>query len=138
MSNYKSIFMIIISSLLIISLFLNLRSCGGGKSDDKYSKLESENLKLQRFRDSLLTENSNLRNVFQVMQEDIDKRHDSIVGILSDLKKTQRDLKDQKEKTSQLEKEKRDIQKKIDDLLKNPIKRDDDDLVKSLKNKLKP
>ena len=137
MNNYKSIFTIIISLLLIVSLVLNLRSCNG-VDVNKYQKLENDNKELQRVRDSLLTENSNLRNVFQVMQEDINKRHDSIVSILSDLKKTQSDLDSQKARTSQLEKEKRDIDKKINDLLKNPIKRNDDDLIKSLKNKLKP
>lgn len=137
MNNYKSIFMIIISLLLIVSLFLNLRSCGGVK-DDKYSKLENENLKLQKFRYSLLVENTNLKNTFQVMQDGIDKRHDSIISILSDLKKIEFDLKKQKDRISQLEQEKKDVERRINDLMKNPIKRDDDDLIKSLKNKLKP
>ena len=36
-----------------------------------------------------------------------------------------------------LEKEKRDTDRKIEDLLKNPIRRVDDDLINSLKNKVR-
>lgn len=135
--NNKNIFIIIISSILIISLFFNL-SKFNGVSNDKYSELETKNQKLQKYRDSLLVVNSNLSNTFQSMQDEIDKREDSILVILSDLKKAQDDLKKQKDKTSRLEKEKRVIESKIDNLLKNPVKREDDDLLKSLKNKLKP
>ena len=39
--------------------------------------------------------------------------------------------------SDRLEKEKKNTDKKIADLLKNPIRRNDDDLIKSLKNKLK-
>lgn len=137
MKDLKTIASYILVGVLVISLFLNIRSCT--KIDDtKYEQLHKDNEKLQRMRDSLINLNSQLKLDYDKIQLDIDKRNKIIDKLNGDLKSAEQRVSEAKDKADRLAKEKRDADKKIDDLQKNPIRRNDDDLLNSLKNKLKP
>lgn len=136
MENFKKISSIILLFLLILSLFLNIKGCT--KIDkDKYKLLENTNKSLQCSRDSLIKINKSLQINVNVLQDSIDKRSKVINGLKNDLIKSDIKLDRANRQVDILEKEKRDTDKKIEDLLKNPIRRTDDDLINSLKNKVK-
>ena len=137
MKDLKTIASYILIGVLVISIFLNTRSCT--KIDNtKYDQLHKDNEKLQRMRDSLINLNKILKSDYDKIQLDIDKRNKVIDKLNGDLKSAEQRVSEAKDKADRLAKEKRDAEKKIDDLQKNPIRRNDDDLLKSLKNKLKP
>jgi chromosome segregation ATPase len=136
MENFKKILSLILLGILAISLFLNVRSCT--KIDkDKYKHLEDVNKSLQCSRDSLIRINKSLKRDFSSLQDSIDKRNVLIFKLKVDLLKSDKRLKSANDEVNRLQKEKKDTDKKIEDLLKNPIRRNDDDLINSLKNKLK-
>jgi cell division protein FtsB len=136
MENFKKISSLILLGILLISLFLNVRSCT--KIDkDKYKHLEETNKSLQTSRDSLVRINKTLKKDFSSLQDSIDKRNVIIDKLKGDLIQSDKRLKSANAEVDRLEKEKKNTDKKIADLLKNPIRRNDDDLIKSLKNKLK-
>ena len=137
MESFKKISSLILLGILVISLFLNVRSCT--KIDkDKYKQLEDANKSLQTSRDSLIRINKVLKKDFISLQDSIDQRNALIFKLRVDLLQSDKRLKSANDEVNRLEKEKRDIDKKISDLLKNPIRRNDDDLINSLKNKVKP
>jgi hypothetical protein len=136
MENFKKISSLILLGILVISLFLNVRSCT--KIDkDKYRHLEDINKNLQSSRDSLVKINKALKRDFISLQDSIDKRNIIITKLKGDLVQSDKRLKSANDEVDRLVKEKIDTDKKIADLLKNPIRRNDDDLINSLKNKLK-
>jgi hypothetical protein len=136
MENFKKISSLILLGILAISLFLNVRSCT--KIDkDKYKHLEDVNKSLLCSRDSLIIINKSLKRDFSSLQDSIDKRNVLIFKLKVDLLKSDKRLKSANDEVNRLQKEKKDTDKKIEDLLKNPIRRNDDDLINSLKNKLK-
>ena len=136
MESFKKISSLILLGILVISLFLNVRSCT--KIDkDKYKHLEETNKILQTSRDSLVRINKTLKKDFTSLQDSIDKRNVIIDKLKGDLIQSDKRLKSANAEVDRLEKEKKNTDKKITDLLKNPIRRNDDDLIKSLKNKLK-
>lgn len=137
MENFKKISSLILLGILVISLFLNVRSCT--KIDkNKYKHLEDANKSLQTSRDSLVRINKALKKDFISLQDSIDKRNVVIAKLKGDLVQSDKRLKSANAEVDRLEKEKKDTDKKIADLLKNPIRRNDDDLINSLKNKVKP
>jgi chromosome segregation ATPase len=137
MENFKKISSLILLGILVISLFLNVRSCT--KIDkDKYKHLEDANKSLQSSRDSLIRINKSLKKEFSSLQDSIDKRDVIIFKLRGDLLQSDKRLKSANDEVNRLQKEKKDTDKKIEDLLKNPIRRNDDDLINSLKNKVKP
>jgi hypothetical protein len=137
MKDFKTISLYILLSILSISLFLNIRSCT--KIDDsKYDKLHQENKALERMRDSLMNVNNRLKDDYKVIQDRIDERDKTIDKLIVDLNESKVKVKQATEKADRLAKEKVEADRKIDELLKNPIRRNDDDLIESLKNKLKP
>lgn len=136
MENFKKISSIILLFVLVLSLFLNIRGCT--KIDkDKYKILENTNKSLQCSRDSLIKINKSLQINVSVLQDSIDKRSKVINGLKNDLIESNMKLNKVIKQVDILEKEKRDTDKKIEYLLKNPIRRTDDDLINSLKNKVK-
>jgi hypothetical protein len=137
MENFKKISSLILLGILVISLFLNVRSCT--KIDkDKYKHLEDVNKSLQTSRDSLIRINKALKRDFTLLQDSIDRRNEVIIKLKGDLVQSGKRLELANSEVDRLVKEKKDTDKKIADLLKNPIKRNDDDLINSLKNKVKP
>ena len=136
MENFKKISSIILLFVLVLSLFLNIRGCT--KIDkDKYKILENTNKSLQCSRDSLIKINKSLQINVSVLHDSIDKRSKVINGLKNDLIESNMKLNKVIKQVDILEKEKRDTDKKIEYLLKNPIRRTDDDLINSLKNKVK-
>jgi predicted transglutaminase-like cysteine proteinase len=79
-----------------------------------------------------------LKKDFSSLQDSIDKRNVLIFKLRGDLLQSDKRLKSANDEVNRLQKEKKDTDKKIEDLLKNPIRRNDDDLINSLKNKVKP
>lgn len=137
MENFKKISSFFLLCILVISIFLNVRNFT--KIDkDKYKHLEDVNKSLQSSRDSLIKINKSLKKDFSSLQDSIDKRNILISKLKGDLIQSDKRLKSANAEVGRLEKEKKDTDKKIDNLLKNPIRRNDDDLINSLKNKVKP
>jgi septal ring factor EnvC (AmiA/AmiB activator) len=136
MENFEKISSAILLFVLILSLFLNIRGCA--KIDkDKYKILENTNKNLQCSRDSLIKINKSLQIDVNVLQDSINKRTKIINGLKNDLIESDFKLDKANKQVYILEKEKRDTDRKIEDLLKNPIRRVDDDLINSLKNKVR-
>ena len=136
MENFRKISSAILLFVLVLSLFLNIRGCA--KIDkDKYKILENTNKKLQCSRDSLIKINKSLQIDVNVLQDSINKRTKIINGLKNDLIESDLKLDKANKQVYILEKEKRDTDRKIEDLLKNPIRRVDDDLINSLKNKVR-
>lgn len=136
MENFRKISSLILLFVLIVSLFLNIR--GFTHIDkDKYKLLENTNKSLQCSRDSLIKINKSLQVNVSVLQDSINRRVKVINGLKSDLINSDRKLNKANDRVDILEREKKDTDKKIEDLLKNPIRRTDDDLINSLKNKVK-
>jgi len=134
MYSFKNISSVTLLVILTISIFFNLKNCSG---DDRYEALERANKSLQCSRDSLIKINDSLQINFNLLQDSINKREKIISDLNNELSKSNKSLDFANSRVSDLEKEKRDINKKIKELLKNPIKRDGDLLINSLKNKLK-
>lgn len=136
MENFRKISSAILLFVLVLSLFLNIRGCA--KIDkDKYKILENTNKNLQCSRDSLIKINKSLQIDVNVLQDSINKRTKIINGLKNDLIESDLKLDKANKQVYILEKEKRDTDRKIEDLLKNPIRRVDDDLINSLKNKVR-
>jgi peptidoglycan hydrolase CwlO-like protein len=137
MKDFKMISIYVLTTLFLFSLFLNIRSCT--KIDDtKYDKLHQDNINLQKIRDSLVKANSKLKSEYKTIQDRIDEREKTIDKLKNDLDISKEKVKQATDKANRLAKEKLEADRKIDELLKNPIRRNDDDLIESLKNKLKP
>lgn len=136
MENFSKISSLILLSILVISIIVNIKNFT--KIDkDKYMDLETINKNIQKSRDSLIRVNKSIKLDFRSLQDSIKKRDLTIVRLNDRLLKSDKDLNLFKRRVDILENEKRDIEKKIDDIKKNPIIRSDDELIKSLKNKLK-
>lgn len=136
MENFRKISSAILLFVLVLSLFLNIRGCT--KIDkDKYKILENINKNLQCSRDSLIKINKSLQIDVNILQDSINKRTKIINGLKNDLIESDLKLDKANKQVYILEKEKRDTDRKIEDLLKNPIRRVDDDLINSLKNKVR-
>lgn len=136
MENFSKISSLILLSILVISIIVNIKNFT--KIDkDKYIELETINKNIQKSRDSLIRVNKNLKWDFKSLQDSINKRDLTILRLNDKLLKSDKDLNFYKTRVSILESDKRNIEKKIDEIKKNPIIRSDDELIKSLKNKLK-
>ena len=136
MKNFRKISSLILLLVLILSLFLNIRGCTH-IDKDKYKLLEITNKNLQCSRDSLIKINKSLQNNVSILQDSVNKRSKIISGLKIDLVNSDKLLIIANNQVDILKREKRDTDKKIDYLLKNPIRRNDDDLINSLKNKVK-
>ena len=119
---------------LLVSLFFNFR---GYERDSLFQEMEQKNLSLEKVRDSLKAENERLEIEFDERQKAIEKRSDSIAALQALLDIAKKDAAKYKGRADKFAKDLVETNKKIEYLRKNPIKRDDDDLIDSLKNKLK-
>ena len=88
-------------------------------------------------RDSLKGANTKLSIAFNDLGQIITERDKKIAQIESDLVRTKQDLTVANIKVSQNQKALAETKKKIEELRKNPINREDDALINSLKEKLK-
>jgi hypothetical protein len=131
----KSIAILILLGVCI--LFFSMWFFKGDDIKDKINKLESENKKIELTRDSLERANVALQIDFNKKEKDIEERDIMINKIELDFAKTKKDLAIANNKVTQSQKDLLETKKKIEDLRNNPIKRNDDSLIKSLKEKLK-
>jgi septation ring formation regulator EzrA len=130
----KSIALLVLTSACI--LFFGMWFFKGSDYKDKIKALEIENKKIESVRDSLKLANASLKLDFDKKQSEISKRDQKIKLIEFEIEKAKKDLK---VATAQVEADKRSLKEtkdKIEKLKKEPIKREDDELIKSLKEKL--
>lgn len=128
---------IVILVLLGVSvIFFALWYFKGDDTKKQIKELESNNKKIEMTRDSLDKANKALKVDFVNTQTTIDARDVTIKKIESDLSKSKIDLSNANSKLKQSQKNLADTQKSIEDLRKTPIKREDDALINSLKEKL--
>jgi septal ring factor EnvC (AmiA/AmiB activator) len=117
-------------------LFFGMWFFKGSETKEKIKQLEKENLRIEKIRDSLDLANKYLSAEFDKIQKKIDERDRKIKDIEEHLLKTKRDLDAANAIVNVYRKDLAETKKKIEELKKNPIKRDDEDLLKSLKEKL--
>ena len=92
---------------------------------------------LEKTRDSLKYANQNLKKEFDNIQVIIDKRDARIADLQIQIEVSKQNVADYKNRADKANKDLIETNKKLENLRKNPIKRDDDDLINSFKNKLK-
>jgi len=129
----KKILFYSICVLLVASVLLNIKGC----DREPFEKLEEKNRMLEKTRDSLRYANQNLKKEFFDIQSEIDKRDARISELQIQADVARRDAAAYKAKADRSARDLAETNRKIDDLRKNPIKREDDELIDSFKNKLK-
>jgi len=130
----KTIAILILLGVCI--LFFGMWFFSGSDYKKKTKELEDQNKKIELVRDSLENVNKKLKSDYDIKQKDIDERDNRIKEIEASLLKTKGDLIAANKKVDQSQKDLASTKKKIEDLKSNPIKRDDDALINSLKEKL--
>lgn len=118
-------------------LFFGMWYFKGSDTKDRIKQLEAENLRIEKVRDSLYIANKNLSIEFDKVQKSINDRDAKIKEIEEKLLKSKKDLEIANAKVNGYKKDLAETKKKIDELKKEPIKRNDEDLINSLKEKLK-
>lgn len=131
----KSIIILVLLGGFII--FFGMWFFNGSDTKNKIKELENEVSSIKKKRDSLDLVNKNLAIEFNKKQKDIEERDNKIKSIESDILKVKQDLNVANSRVREGQRELAETKKKIEDLRKNPIKRDDDALINSLKEKLK-
>lgn len=129
----KKTLLYFIGACLLVSLFLNIKGC----NRESFEKLEEKNRLLEKTRDSLRYANQGLKKDFLKIQDVIDKRDARIIELQIEIDVNRRDIIFYKKQADQFSKDLKETNRKLDNLRKNPIKRDDDELIDSFKNKLK-
>jgi chromosome segregation ATPase len=122
-----------IGACLLVSLFLNIKGC----NRESFEKLEDKNRLLEKTRDSLRYANQSLKKDFEKTQDVINKRDARIIELQIEIDASRRDVIFYKKQADHFSKDLAETNRKLDNLRKNPIKRDDDELINSFKNKLK-
>jgi len=131
----KSIIILLLAVFSI--LFFSLWFLKGTGYKKEYKKLEQEFDRLQKSRDSLKTINIKLKKDFDIIEIEVKKRDSLIKIVEKELIKTKQELKEAKKEVAKWQFDFNKTKKKIEDLKKNPIKREDEDLIQSLSEKLK-
>jgi septation ring formation regulator EzrA len=131
----KSIALLVLTGACI--LFFGMWFFNKSEYKDKIKELDEENKRIELVRDSLKSVNASLKLDFNKKQSEIDKRDQKIKLIESEILKIKGDLKLAKSKVEENEKNLKETKDKIKKLKKDPIKREDQELINSLKEKLK-
>lgn len=130
--DFKKILIYCACLLILSSILLNIRGCG-----HDFQELERQNQAMESTRDSLKQANFMIKSQFDVLQKSVDDRDIRIKNLYLKIDSVKREANTYKKSAEKAEKNLAETNKKIEDLKKNPIKRNDEDLIKSLKNKLK-
>ena len=130
--DFKKILIYCACLLILSSILLNIRGCG-----HDFQELERQNQAIQNTRDSLKNANFVLKSEFDAIQKSVDERKRKINNLCLEIDSINRVANSYKKSAERAEKNLTETNKKIESLRKNPIKRNDDELIKSLKNKLK-
>ena len=131
----KSIALLVLTGACI--LFFGMWFFNKSEYKDKIKELDKENKRIELVRDSLKSVNASLKLDINKKQSEIDKRDQKIKLIESEILKIKGDLKLAKSKVEENEKNLKETKDKIEKLKKDPIKREDQELINSLKEKLK-
>lgn len=131
----KSWLIIILLGAFLI--FFGLWYFGNTDYKNRNKILESENKKIEMSRDSLKRANEVLETSFTSSQKDIDNLKSRQKQIETDLEKARQYSSYLNTQLGKQQKDLDDTKKKIEDLKKNPLKRENNDLINSLKEKLK-
>lgn len=132
--DFSRLLFYIVLACLFVSLFFNFR---GYERDSLFQEMEQKNLSLEKVRDSLKAENERLEIEFDERQKAIEKRSDSIAALRALLDAAKKDVAKYKGRADKAARDLAETNKKIEYLRSNPIKRDDEELIDSFKNKLK-
>ena len=132
--DFSRLLFYIVLAGLFVSLFFNFR---GYERDSLFQEMEQKNLSLEKVRDSLKAENERLEIEFDERQKAIEKRSDSIAALRALLDAAKKDVAKYKGRADKAARDLAETNKKIEYLRSNPIKRDDEELIDSFKNKLK-
>lgn len=108
-----------------------------GSDKDKVRDMENQIKLIQNQRDSLKNVNNILAIDFLKIQKEINDRDSLIKMIEIKLSDAEKRLNSANSKLSDTEKRLKRSKKMVEELEKTPIKRDGDDLINSLKEKLK-
>ena len=131
----KSILILILFGVSI--LFFGMWFFRGSDMKNQVKNLENQVKQIEVYRDSLKNANRLLEIDFNRIQNDIIDKDSKIKEIESKLIKIKQELMSANGKVLENQKRLDEIKKKISDLEKNPINRIDQDLINSLKEKLK-
>lgn len=130
---------IIILILIVFSCFSawNWLIKGDKESKSKVEELDKQFNDLKMVKDSLDKSNQNLKLKFSELKRLDDELSKKNIELQEEVKKSESVANKSQKELTRLMKEKIEIKKKIEELEKNPIKREGDDLLESLKNKTK-
>ncbi len=137
--NFKLSIQNIVTLLLLVFciLFFSMWFLKGTGYKKEYKKLEQEFQRIQKIRDSLKIANIKLKSDFDKRNIEIKKRDSLIKVVEKELAKTKLELKEAKKDVAKWQSDYQQTKKKIENLKKDPIKREDEDLIESLLEKLK-
>lgn len=136
-SNTKSLYSIIVVLLLIIIVGAWYALSSDKKLKEKNKKLFEQIETIQSQRDSLAKERVILESKYDSVEVLVTKEQEKLLQIESDLKKSEKNLKDAKFALKKYKDEYDAIDKKINALHQNSIKRTGQDLLLSLEKKVK-
>ena len=128
----KSLFYFVFACLLV-SLVFNFIGC----DREALQKLEEKSILLEKTRDSLNIVNQDLKKDFDARQDSIEKRNLAIIGLKTQIAASKKEAKSYKDRADRAARDLEETRKMVDFLRRNPIKRDDKELIDSFKNKLK-
>lgn len=130
-TDFRVILSYCILGFVCLSMLLNIRGCGGD-----FDNLETENSALEKTRDSLASANRSLAMHFDSLRaaikirdariEELVHKSDSVSGI----------ARNEKKRADRIQADLAETKRKIEEIRKNPANRKDEELIKSLKNKL--
>jgi hypothetical protein len=130
-TDLKSILLYAICALFLASLFLNIRGCGRESYDELQNKYDAK----QKSLDSLLYANTYLKKEAKELADAIAKRDNAIMDLRLKADSVSRLVVAQTQRADRLQRELDKTDEEIKKLRKNPIKRDDKDLIDSFKNR---
>jgi cell division protein FtsB len=130
-TDLKSILLYAICALFLASLFLNIRGCGRESYDELQKKYEEK----QKSLDSLRYANVYLKKEAQGLTDAISKRDAAIMDLRLKVDSVSRVVASQTQRADRLQRELDKTDEEIKKLRKNPIRRNDQDLIDSFKNR---
>lgn len=128
--------------ILALILFCTISSYywlikGDTESKEKLKEYETEFKKLEKIKDSLDISISNLKIKYKELDKQEDLLEEQNLVLSKRASKAEADAKHSKKDLEELLKKQKKTLEEIEKLKKNPIKREGDDLLESLKNKTK-
>ena len=127
----RSMLLAILGILLLSSAFFNIRGCGRESFEELQAKADAK----QKALDSLSAANVSLRAEFDQIQKAVDRRDIEIRDLKIKADSVGRVAESYRAKARSLASDLAKTNAEIDRLTKNPIRRGDQELIDSFKNK---